>query len=197
MPHLGGEGRFDAFPVTAFEKLKSLSGEGHVKKSASIGAALRICSEYKDKLPRRRKVSKPEAQELVTLCEVSHNRQLMESAAIVLGRSRHLGLSRTLLEKALLRDPIAVNTQMSLLTTLVFSGKFADTLPYIRSLLPVIPEDVTLQRFAVQAGKFAGDMELANAGLALIKKHNPAQAEAASRFLSAPLKRRPKPQPTK
>jgi len=187
----GGEGRYEAFPISAIEKLKSLSGDTHIDKSRAIGSAIRACMDFQDKQPRRGRMSKQVGQELKNICEVSHNRQLMDSAAVMLGRSRHLKLSRQLLELALKRDPQAINTRLSLITTLTFMRQHEDALPHIRKLMSIIPEDGTLQRFAIQAGKFGNDMALANEGLALVQKHNPAQAEAAARFLAAPL-RRPK-----
>lgn len=191
----GGEGRFEAFPVSALEKLKSLSGENHSQKSATIGSAIRACMDFQDTLPRRARLSQHKGQELKDICAASNNRQLMDSAAVMLGKSRHLKLSRQLLEQALKRDPNAINTRLSLITTLTFSGQHKAALEHIRRLLPIIPEDGTLQRFAIQAGKFADDMALARRGLALVKQHNPAQAEAAERFINAPLRRRQKPEP--
>lgn len=189
----GGEGRFEAFPVSAVEKLKALSGDTHTQASRKTGAGVRACMDFQDNLPRRGRLSPQAAQDLKDICALSNNRQLMDSAAVMLGRSRHLKLSRQLLETALLRDPQAINTRLSLITTLTFSGQHKDALEHIRILLPIIPEDGTLQRFAIQAGKFAGDMALAKQGLALVQKFNPAQAEAAERFLAAPLRRRVKP----
>ncbi len=189
----GGEGRFEAFPITAIKKLKTMSGEQYAAASQKIGAALRNCVEFQEKLPRGKRLSAQMAKELDGICAVSGNRQLMDSAAVLLGQSRHLDLSQQLLKKALMRDPQAINTRLSLITALTFAGKFEDALPHIKILLPIIPEDAMLQRFAVQAGKFSGDMALARAGLDLVKKHNPAQAEAATRFLEAPLRPRPAP----
>ncbi len=187
----GGEGRFEAFPINAVERLKALSGDSHQRISREIGAAIRACIDFQDTLPRRGRISKSVAQELNNVCSKSNNRQLMDSAAVVLGRSRHLKLSRQLLEQALKRDPQAINTRLSLITTLTFMRQHEDALPHIRKLMKVIPEDGSLQRFAIQAGKFGNDMALANEGLALVQKYNPAQAEAAARFLDAPL-RQPK-----
>ena len=188
----GGEGRYEAFPVSAIEKLKALSGSVFAEKSRTIGSAIRACIDFQDNLPRRGRLSKQAALRLTDICAVSNNRQLMDSAAVMLGRSRHLKLSRQLLEQALTRDPLAINTRLSLITTLTFMRLHDDALPHIRKLLHVIPEDGTLQRFAIQAGKFADDMALANEGLALVQKFNPAQAEAAARFLAAPLRKRKK-----
>jgi len=189
----GGEGRFEAFPVSAVERLKTLSGAQYVQKSQEIGAALRACIDFQDATPRRGKLSQQMAQNLMEICGASNNRQLMDDAAVILGSSQHLKLSRRLLEQALERDPLAINTRLSLVAVLAFSRLHNDALPHIRQLLVVIPEDASLQRFAIQAGKFAGDKALAEQALALTKKHNPDRAEDAARFLAAPLRRSNRP----
>jgi len=189
----GGEGRYEAFPTSAIEKLKSLSGDQYIRKFQQIGVALRACIDLQDAVPQRSRMSKEMAQKLSDTCRLSNNRQLMDNAAVMLGQSRYLKLSQHLLEKALLRDPQAINTRLSLITALTFSRRYKQALPHIRQLLAVIPQDASLQRYAIQAGKFGEDMALANQGLALVKKYNPAQAEAAARFLAAPLRKHEKP----
>jgi len=188
----GGVGRYDAFPVGAIEKLKALSGDQFTEKSKAIGAAARACIDFLDNLPPQGKMSKPMAQNLSDTCAISNNRQLMDDAAVALGRARHLELSRNLLEKALVRDPLAINTRFSLIVALTFSGLYSDAIPHIRRLLPVIPKDANLLRYAIQASKNADDKSLGEDALALVKKHDPARAEAAARFLAAPLRKHEK-----
>ncbi len=182
----GGEGRYDAFPVSAIAKLKALSGKQYAKKSRALGAAMRACLNFLDSLPPRAKMSKQMAQNLGDTCAKSNNRQLMDDAAVRLGVARHLDLSRQLLEKALLRDPLAINTRFSLIVALTFSGLYPEAVPHIRKLLPVIPGDANLLRFAIQAAKNTGNEALADQVLVLIQKHDPDRAEAAARFLAAP-----------
>ncbi len=189
----GGEGRYDAFPVSAIEKLKALSGKQYAEKSRVLGSAMRACMDFLDSLSPAGKMSKQTAQNLNDTCALSNNRQLMDDAAVRLGRARYLGLSRALLEKALVRDPLAINTRFSLIVALTFSGLYPDAVPHIRKLLPVIPQDANLLRYAIQAAKNTGDKALANEVLALVKKHDPDRAEAAARFLAAPLRKHEKP----
>ena len=50
-----------------------------------------------------------------------------------------------------------------------------------------IPEDIQVQRFAIHVGRDAQDQDLIDKGVALIEKHNPAEAEAVKRFLDGRL----------
>ena len=179
----GGEGRYEAFPVEAVKKLKALSGDQYRKEFQQTGAALRACIDLQDVLPQRGRLPEQKARQLSNICGLSNNRQLMDNAAVTLGRFRYFKLSRRLLEKALLRDPLAINTRLSLVATLTYSGQYQQALPHIRRLLPIIPQDGLLQRYAIQAGKLGGDMALAHQGLVLVKKYYPARAQAAARFL--------------
>jgi hypothetical protein len=76
-----------------------------------------------------------------------------------------------------------VKSRLGYLTTLHLLGRYTDEIPHIRALLSIIPEEPSLHRFAVQAGKWGGDMELAEIGLKLVKQHNPEMAAAVTRFL--------------
>jgi len=183
----GGEGRYDAFPVTAIAKLKALSGDNYTEKSQALGSAMRACMDFLDSLSPRGKMSKQMAQNLNDTCAKSNNRQLMDDAAVRLGSARHLDLSRKLLEKALMRDPLAINTRFSLIVALTFSGLYPEAVPHIRQLLPVIPKDANLLRYAIQAAKNTDDKVLADEVLAMVKKYDPERAEAAAGFLAAPL----------
>jgi len=189
----GGEGRYDAFPVSAIAKLKALSGDKYIEKSQALGSAMRACINFLDSLSSQAKMSKQMAQNLSDTCAKSNNRQLMDDAAVRLGRARYLGLSRQLLEKALLRDPLAINTRFSLIVALTFSGLYPESIPHIRKLLPAIPQDANLLRYAIQAAKNTDDKAWAQEVLALIGKYDPDRAEAATRFLSAPLRKHENP----
>ncbi|MGE0612064.1 MAG: trypsin-like peptidase domain-containing protein [Hyphomicrobiales bacterium] len=184
----GGEGRFEAVPATEFAELREETGADREAESGRIGRAYRECSDIvlqairvADRLPA------DIAEKMSASCEASRNRQLLDLAAQAFGRSRDFDKAIEFFQKALERDPNAINTRLSLVITLNFARRRDEALPHVRWLLDVIPEDAAVQRAAVQAGKFSGDKELAGRALKLIEQHNPQQLEAAKRFLEAPL----------
>lgn len=180
----GGEGRFEAVPAARIEALKAASGEEHAARSAEIGKAYRDCTLVLEKARRSRdSLSKENVAEMRRSCAASGNRQLFDLAGQMLGRSRMFEESVAFFEKALGKDPNAVNTRLSLVVTLLFARRGEEATEHVRWLLDVIPENTQAQRFAVQVGKAAGDKALAGRGLALIEKHNPQQLEAAREFL--------------
>jgi hypothetical protein len=189
----GGEGRFDAVPAVEIETLKRQSGGSHKSRARLMGAALGACVLKLEKLPRNlRNFSDERARELYEICLGSLNRPLYDRAAQALGRAGKHDLSVALAKAALERDPNSTLTRQTLVTSLFISRRYKEALPHIKVLIAALPENPVIQRFAVQAGKWGGDMALARQGLALVKKHNPAQAEAAERFLKANI---PAPKP--
>lgn len=182
----GGEGRFEAVPAAQIARLKAESGPEHAARSGEIGRAYRDCTLLLEDLGR----GKPDPkvlQDLSDRCTASDNRQLMDQAAGTLGRAGALEESVTLYERGLAKDPGAVNERVGLVVSLFRLRRYADTAPHLRRLMEVIPEDPQVHRFAIQAGKFAGDAELMQKGLDLVTKYDPAQLEAAKRFIDAPL----------
>lgn len=184
----GGEGRTEAVPVQALEQLRAASGPGHAGRSAEIGTAYRQCDFALEKA-RQVGGALPEqlSATLLEACTASRNRQLIDLAAQAFGSRGELETSARLFEMALARDPAAINTRLGYLTTLHLAGRFADELPILRELVKTIPQDPQVQRFAIQAGKWGGDEELARKGLELVERHNPAQAAAARRFFEADI----------
>lgn len=189
----GGEGRFEAVPVDELKRLDELSGPEFAEQSAQTGTAVRNCIELLEK-PGRGPVPDPLAEAIVNACSASANRQLYDLAARTLGQGRQLDLALQLSTKAVERDPHSLNSRLILLTVLHIARRYEDELPHIRFLMEHLPEEQMVHRFAIQAGKWADDLELANKGLELVRKHNPAQAEAAENFLKADIPR-PKPLP--
>ena len=92
------------------------------------------------------------------------------------------------------RDPHSLNARLILLTNLHLARLFDEEVPHIRFLLEHLPAEPMVHRFAVQAGKWTGDDDLAKAGLALTREHNPGQLKAVENFLAADI---PRPQPLK
>lgn len=187
----GGEGRFEAIPVRELVRLKQVTGAEFATQSAALGTATRRCVELLE-APAQRTLSDARANDIHATCAASGNRQLYDLAASTLGRVRRLDLALDLSNRAFARDPHALNTRLILLTTLHIARRFEDELPHIKFLLQHLPGEQMVHRFAIQAGKWTGDMDLARRGLDLIKQHNPAQARAAEQFLKADIPR-PKP----
>ena len=127
------------------------------------------------------------SREMDEVCRETGNRQMIDLAAQEAGKHGDLDLSAALFERALEIDPEAVKTRLGLLTTLHLQSRFEDEIPLIKALLEIIPNEPTLHRFAIQAGKWGGDMDLARRGLELVRQHDPRAAEAATRFLNADI----------
>jgi len=187
----GGSGRHEAIPASEISRLKSLSGPGHVQANARIGLAYRQCIAA---LVAARANRQPLADNNVAFmserCGASTNRQLMDLAGQALGRRGHHDEAVSLFESALGQDPNAVNTRLSLVVTLHLAQRFEAELPHLRNLIKVLPRDVQVLRFAIQAGTWGKDPALAGQGITLLKRHHPKLAPLAERFLSQPPPRR-------
>ncbi len=196
----GGEGRNEAIPAGEIARLRQMSGPQHTARSATIGRADRDCTEANERVRRWRGRPDPRVvASLIKVCEASKNRQLVDLAGQVAGRSGANAEAQRLFKWSLERDPNAINTRLSLIIVLHFARAYKEELEHIRRLLKVIPEEPMLHRFAIQAGKWGGDTELVARGLELIKKHNPGQLEAAERFvkMQRPPQQRPRPAKSK
>lgn len=187
----GGEGRFEAIPVREIERLKQLSGPEFAAQSAKLGAATRQCVELLE-APVQGPLSNARADDIHATCSSTANRQFFDLAARTLGQARRIDLALDLSNRALARDANALNSRLILLTILHIARRYEEELPHIVFLLKHLPDEQMVHRFAIQAGKWTGDMDLARTGLELVRKHNPAQAKAAEQFLNADIPR-PKP----
>ena len=193
----GGEGRYEAIEAGEIERLKEQSGPAFEAESAAVGLANRRCTEAVEvQGPAPLFMADEVAATLVEACGASRNRQHFDLAAQALGLARRVDRSVALSEAAIARDPAAINSRLILVTTLHIAGRYAEELPHLRFLMKAIPADPAVARYAIQAGKWGGDEDLARSALALLRQHNPAQAEAAGRFLEAdlPPPRRPAPE---
>src|SRR5690606_6790750 len=162
------------------------SGPEFEAESMVIGEANRRCAEtLEDQGPAPGFMADEVATTIAKACGASRNRQFFDMAAQALGRARRVDLSVAMSEAAIARDPGAINSRLILVTTLHIAGRYVDELPHLRFLMDAIPADPAVARYAIQAGKWGGDEELAQLALALVKQHNPAQADAAERFLAS------------
>ncbi len=184
----GGQGMNEAVPVRELARLQSMSGPGHAAESRRIGLAFRGCDQMVEEV---KGISGPLPvtilSDLEQACLATGNRQMIDFAATEAGRHGAYDLSARLFEASLEIEPEAVKTRLGYLTTLHLLGRYEDEVPIVWALLDLIPEEPTLQRFAVQAGKWGGDLALAERGVALVREHNPQMADAAQRFLDADI----------
>ena len=187
----GGEGRNEALPAKQIKALRAASGPKHSERSLAIGAAYRECTIIVSRAMRSRdKVPPDVANEIESVCRASGNRQLTDLAGQVLGRSRMFERSVKLFRRGLDEDPNAINTRLSLVVILVYAQRYAEAAEPVKWLLNVIPKEREAQLYAVRIGKSTKDMALVERALALIKQYNPANLEAAQRFLNAPARAR-------
>lgn len=192
----GGEGRNDAIPAREIARLRRQSGPAFNADSKAIGLAYRDCLEALD---ARQQPGRPppltdaDADHIDVRCRASNNRQLIDSAGQMLGRTRRFDRAVALFETSLNQDPNAINARLGLAVTLHLARRYKDEIPHIKWLLGLMPEDAQILRFAIQAGKWGEDANLARQGMSLIEKHHPRMAPAARRFLDAPARGDPAP----
>lgn len=183
----GGEGRFEAIPAAEIGKLKRLSGPDHDDVSRRTGRAYRECAEALDSADANRSApSNRQLNQIRDHCPVTENRQLFDLAGRILGQRRLLDDAVWFLSKSLDQDPNAINARIAMAVTLHIAGRYAEEIPHIQRLLKIVPSDLQVLRFAVQAGAWGGDALLAERGVALMKKHHPKLAPLAERFLAEP-----------
>ncbi len=189
----GGEGRFEAIPTAALAVLESKSGPGFAEESAELGAAVRICTTLiEDRQARPGRLDEQVAKAIATACGRAGNRQLLDLAGQTLGRGGVAAMAVPLFERALAEDPNAVNTRLGLVVTHHLLRDYEAELPHLHWLMEHAGEDLQVLRFAIQAGTWGGDPDLAAEALARLKRVNPQTAPAAERFMAQPPPRPPK-----
>jgi len=190
----GGEGRFEAIPVTDLNLLRASTGAAHAAASTETGGAVRICVTLLENLRRERarRMEDERAKALTTSCRRSGNRQLVDLAAQTLGRKGRAEASVMLFEEALQEDPHAVNSRIGLAVSLALARRHEAAVPHLRWLMDGGIEDLQVLRLAIQAGVWGDDETLARRALERIEAVNPQMAPTARRFVDNPP---PKPQP--
>ena len=183
----GGSGRFEAIPATEIARLRALSGPDHAEANRRIGLAYRQCTEAIDQAAASRQAMRaPHIAFIAERCRTSNNRQLLDLAGQTLGRRGHHADAIAMFAAALDQDPGALNARLGLVVTLHLAQRYQDELAHLRRLIAVLPRDLQVLRFAIQAGTWAGDKALAREGLTLMKTHHPKLAPLAERFMNAP-----------
>jgi tetratricopeptide (TPR) repeat protein len=181
----GGEGRNEAIPASALDRLLANSGPDYAEASRARGAATRACIVALESATSRLKELL--AETLERDCPESGNRQLLDLAAQALGRAARPDQAIALFERALAEDPHAINARIGLVVTLHLARRFEASGAHLAWLLDVAPSDLQILRMATLSAKFGGDEALGQRALELMEAHHPAMAPAARKFLGAPL----------
>lgn len=181
----GGDGRYEAIPVAALERLRAASGAGQATADAAFAEAVRDCTLGLEALGEREVPAGAAAEALAGRCLASGNRQFYDLAGQAFGRAGQLDAAARLFEASLEQDPQALNTRLSLAITLHVAKRWEQALPHLRRLMERLPGDPQVLRLAVQAGKLGGDAALAERAYREIAERFPAQAPAARAFLDS------------
>lgn len=181
----GGEGRNEAMPASEIARLITLSGDRFAEESRTRGLALRQCAERIDRRFRGSEMPDGDAYErLKAVCLESGNRQLIDLAGQIMGRAGRNSDAIDLFERSLAQDPYAPNALVSLAISLHMARRYGDEIPHLKRLLELMPDDPQVLRLALQAGKWGGDLPLAEEALAGIERYHPRLAPVARDFLA-------------
>ena len=183
----GGSGRYEAIAAGEIAVLVKSSAQQHSRTDRKIGKAYRACILATERHFRARQLTDNDAAHLIEVCSSTHNRQLLEQTAKILGRANRLETSAQLFEQSLARDPQAINARLGYLVTLNLAKRYREQVPILTELMKTIPRDPMVQRLALQVGKKLDNQTLINNGLALIEQYSPRQLDAARRFLGNDL----------
>ncbi len=183
----GGEGRFEAVPARALERLRADVSAEAAQKGAEIGAAIKVCTLNLERLYQQRgPLSDEEAKALATSCKRTGNRQYYDLAGQTLSQRRRLAAALSLFEASVAQDPHAVNSRLNLVITYHIARQYERELPHLQWLMEHAGDNLQVLRFAIQVGVWTGDKALADRAFAKLKQINPNAAPAAERFMTSP-----------
>ncbi|MGF1609126.1 MAG: trypsin-like peptidase domain-containing protein [Kiloniellales bacterium] len=192
----GGEGRYEALPAAAIAAL--LAGREAADAASvqfELGEALVRCATAVDtarRTTRGQAYGDDVTAVLADDCRASENvGQYLEAGRLLAVAGAFEG-AIALHQAAVEQVPNSVNARISLLVSLQLAARYQDMLPHARWLLEALPDDPQAHRFAIQAGIWGGDPELAEAAYQRLLTVDPRQAQAARRFIDQPP---PAPQP--
>ncbi|MEM1430561.1 MAG: trypsin-like peptidase domain-containing protein [Pseudomonadota bacterium] len=179
----GGDGRFEAIPMSDVQALLSLRGDATAEDvTGRLGAAFAACAGAMDAAASG---SAPTSalDDIVVLCEAGNNHgQLLEAGRILAGAGAFDGAA-ALHGAAVRQVPNSINARMSLLVSLQLGARFQEMTEHARWLMGMAPDDPQALRFAIQSGVWGDDADLAEAGYQALLKADPVQAQAARRFI--------------
>ncbi|MBO6894937.1 MAG: trypsin-like peptidase domain-containing protein [Roseibium sp.] len=179
----GGDGRFEAIPVSGVQRLLSLREDQDAEeRTRELGTAFARCAKVIDSVSagQNEQVLFSELQESC-LAGANHG-QLLEAGRL-LARSGDLQGAIRLHGVAQEQVPNSINTRMSLLVSLQLGGRFEEMTEHARWLLEKAGDDPQALRFSIQSGVWGGDPDLAEAGYQALLLADPRQAQAARRFI--------------
>ncbi|WP_417667124.1 trypsin-like peptidase domain-containing protein [Roseibium sp.] len=185
----GGAGHYEALPAADIAAL--LAGRESADALAvhgAFGRALALCQEAIEDVESQPRGSAPDdlLERVSDTCTLARNQGQLQAGGRILGEAGEIARAIALHEAAVAQVPNSLNARVSLLVSLQLAGRFEDMLPHARFLLAATPEDPKSLRFAIQAGVWSGDLELAEEAYALMEKSDPRQAQAARRFIDTP-----------
>ncbi len=185
----GGEGRFEALPSGEVRELLALrEAKDAASVQAALGAALSGCADALESATGQGRGPLPDqiALALTETCKAGENVGQYLDAGRALGMSGAFAQAIELHRAAALQVPNSINARIALLVSLQLAGRIEEMLPHARWLFGVLPDDPQAQRFAIQAGVWGGDTELAETAFAALAARDPRQAQAARRFIDDP-----------
>lgn len=175
----GGEGRFEAMPAQALgELLDGRNGPDASVVTAQLGAAFASCDAA---------IVAADIRTIETECISAANPGQLLDASRTLAQASAFDAAARMTQHALDLVPNSLNTRVTHLVVLQLGARFEEMVPHARRAIDLAPDDPRVLRFAIQAGLWGNDPELAEDGYELLLDADPVQAQAARRFLdSAP-----------
>ena len=181
---VGNVRRSEAIPAAQIRALIKEADASFMQRYEELGAAYTRCNVVRKKLPKRRvRLARRAIAYLIENCGATRNGHLIEDAARILGRAGHLTEARDLFNQVLSLDPHALGARLGLVVTLLLGGGHIETLPHLKWMIKVLPRDFEVLRLSIQAGKYSGDLEFAEAAYSRLQRLNPALALPMRKFL--------------
>lgn len=183
----GGDDRFEAIPIDDVKELVELRLSDEAEEiTKNLGSAYVACSKLIEKF-QTGSGNERGSQEFTNTCLTAENHGQLLEAGRVLARAGNFDGAQALHGLAVDQVPNSINARISLLVSLQLAADFEQMTDHARKLIGMAPDDPQALRFAIQAGVWGDDQELAEDGYKALLKADPRQAEAARRFIdSAP-----------
>ncbi|MEL6278687.1 MAG: trypsin-like peptidase domain-containing protein [Pseudomonadota bacterium] len=179
----GGDRRYEAIPIEDVREAIALQKDPMASATQeALGEALAQCAAALDGTDPRR-TDKPLAEVISEPCLAAKNQGLLLEAGRSLAQAGAVEAAIALHQAAVDQTPNSINARISLLVSMQLGGRFPDMTMHARWLMQAAPDDPTLLRFAIQAGIWGDEPELAEEAYARLAAADPRQAEAARRFI--------------
>lgn len=179
----GGDGRFEAIPVSAVKSLLQLRDHAEAARTTRrLGINFAACAASVDDVTAGDR--QPEnLEKLEKTCNASSNHGQLLEAGRLLAQAGDFEAAVGLHQLASEQVPNSINSRMSLLVSLQLGARFEEMTEHARWLLEAAPDDPQLLRFSIQSGVWGGDLPLAERGYQALLQADPRQAQAARRFI--------------